>query len=247
MTNTATSILNEAQRRIGLSGRPNVYTRWYAARNGAEYLHAAWCDMKVTYDAHHAEARKAVLPKGDRAYTVWHAEDFQNAGLWKSGTTANIQRYAYPGCVVFFDWNGTNTVGAIDHVGYVVRNLGDGRLVTIEGNTSDAVKLRVRGADVIAGFGMAKYDAPKPVVVKPTTTYPYMAGTFIRKGWQDSVGVKAVQIRLNVLGYKPVLTEDGDYGTKTENMVKLFQKAHKLTMDGVVGPATWGALFQVTK
>jgi hypothetical protein len=201
--------------------------------------------MKVSYDAHHADARKAVLPKGDRAWTVAHAEDFQDAGLWKSGTTDNVIKYAYPGCVVFFDWNGTNVSGAIDHVGYVVRNLKDGRLVTVEGNTSNSVKLRVRGADVIAGFGMPKYDAPTQVVIKPTNKYPYKAGTFIQKGWQSSKGVKLVQARLNALGYRPMLMDDGDFGTKTENAVKWFQHKANVSVDGVVGPETWGKLFPV--
>lgn len=247
MTNTAASVLNEAQRRIGLSGRPNLYTRWYASRNGTEYLDAAWCNMKVSYDAHHADARKAVLLKGDRAYTVYHAEDFQDAGLWKSGTVANIDRYAYPGCVVFFDWNGTNVIGAIDHVGYVVRKLGGGRLVTVEGNTSDAVKLRVRGADVIAGFGMPKYDAPTQVVIKPTNKYPYKSTTIMQKGWQSSKGVKLVQGRLNTIGYRPMLMDDGDFGTKTELGVKWFQRKAHIEVDGMIGPETWGKLFPVTK
>lgn len=247
IANTAASVLNEAQRRIGLSGRPNVYTRWYAAAHGAEYLNASWCDMKVTYDARHSDTAKAVLPKGDRAYTVYHAEDFQNAGLWKSGTTANVIKYAYPGCVVFFDWNGTNVIGAIDHVGYVVKNLRDGRLITVEGNTADSVKLRVRGADVIAGFGTPKYDAPTPVIIKPVNAYPYMAGTYVQKGWQNSSGVRLIQGRLNTLGWRPLLTADGDFGTKTENAVKWFQRMFSLTVDGVVGPQTWGKLFPVAK
>jgi peptidoglycan hydrolase-like protein with peptidoglycan-binding domain len=243
MANTAYDVLNEASRRLGLSGRPNIYTREYAAAHGSDYLNAAWCDMKVTYDARHAGAAKSVLPKGDRAYTVYHAEDFQDAGLWKSGTSDNIIKYVYPGCVVFFDWNGTNVIGAIDHVGYAVRNLKDGRLVTVEGNTGNAVKLRVRGSDVIAGFGTPKYDAITPVVIKPTNTYPYKVGTFIRKGWQNSAGVKVAQNRLNSLGYRPKLTTDGDFGAKTEMAVEWFQRMTNLAVDGVIGPKTWGKMF----
>lgn len=244
MPNTAAAVLNEAHKHLGLSGRPNVFTRWYSRRNGTEYLTAAWCNMKVTYDAVTSGAAKAVLLRGDRAYTVYHAQDFQGAGLWRSGTVGNIIAYAYPGCVVFFDWDGTNALSRIDHVGYVVQNLKDGRLITVEGNTADSVKLRVRGADVIAGFGTPKYDTATPVVIKPVTKYPYKAGTFIQKGWQGSAGVRLAQGRFNALGYKPVLMVDGNFGTKTENAVKWFQKKNKLTVDGVIGPETWGAMFK---
>lgn len=35
---------------------------------------------------------------------------------------------------------------------------------------------------------------------------------------------------------------DGDFGIETEEAVKVFQKKYNLTVDGVVGPVTWGAL-----
>lgn len=52
--------------------------------------------------------------------------------------------------------------------------------------------------------------------------------------------VIALQHLLNVEGYK--LTIDGDFGGKTETAVKMFQKAHNLEADGIVGTQTWAAL-----
>ncbi|WP_414586664.1 peptidoglycan-binding domain-containing protein [Scytonema sp. PCC 10023] len=54
--------------------------------------------------------------------------------------------------------------------------------------------------------------------------------------------VKAVQERLNFLGYGP-LVADGIFGSKTEAAVKLFQKDKGLTVDGIVGNFTWDTLF----
>lgn len=242
MANTSSALLNEAQKHVNkVSGRPNWFTRDYAKRHGNAFLRAAWCDMFVTGVARTSGA-KAALPNGDRAYTVWHANDFAGINRWYSGTTDNVRRYAAPGDIVFFDWGGTNTRGAIDHVGIVKKNLGDGRLVTIEGNTSDAVKLRVRGSGVIAGFGQPRWTVVKP---KPIgKAWPYKRTTLMRKGWENSAGVKKVQDRLNALGYKPALVEDGDFGAKTLAAVKWFQKRERIQVDGVVGPITWGRLFK---
>ena len=52
--------------------------------------------------------------------------------------------------------------------------------------------------------------------------------------------VIALQHLLNVEGYK--LTIDGDFGAKTETAVKMYQKAHGLEDDGIVGAKTWAAL-----
>ncbi|MEO6890982.1 MAG: peptidoglycan-binding domain-containing protein [Ktedonobacteraceae bacterium] len=38
------------------------------------------------------------------------------------------------------------------------------------------------------------------------------------------------------------LTVDGIFGRDTENATKDFQVAHHLSVDGIVGPATWHAL-----
>ncbi|WP_254716576.1 CHAP domain-containing protein [Actinomadura sp. WMMB 499] len=151
------AIIAEARKSLGMSGRPNTITREYASRHGDAFLSAPWCDMAVTYWARHSGTAEAVLPAGDRAYTPWHAGDFQKIGRWHSGTTARVNA-AKPGDIVFFDWGESNTIGAIDHVGVVERVLGGGRVQTIEGNTGDACKRRVRGSGVIAGYGRPAYN-----------------------------------------------------------------------------------------
>ncbi|NIR51350.1 transglycosylase SLT domain-containing protein [candidate division KSB1 bacterium] len=58
--------------------------------------------------------------------------------------------------------------------------------------------------------------------------------------------VLRVQLRLLELGYKQVGEPDGKYGAATEGAVRAFQKDRQLTVDGIVGPITWNALFDVT-
>ncbi len=57
--------------------------------------------------------------------------------------------------------------------------------------------------------------------------------------------VKTLQILLNESGYQ--LMVDGIFGKGTEKAVKDFQQKAALTVDGVVGPATWEALRQPEK
>ena len=69
-----------------------------------------------------------------------------------------IKKHAKPGAIVFFDWGGTDEIPKIDHVGIIEKVLDDGRVQTIEGNTDDACKRRVRSASVIAGFWNPPYE-----------------------------------------------------------------------------------------
>ncbi|MEW5754747.1 MAG: TIGR02594 family protein [Pseudomonadota bacterium] len=58
--------------------------------------------------------------------------------------------------------------------------------------------------------------------------------------------VKQLQKLLNEkLKITPKLSEDGDFGKRTDAAVKQFQIAKNLGVDGVVGPKTWEALTSV--
>ena len=53
--------------------------------------------------------------------------------------------------------------------------------------------------------------------------------------------VSHLQQMLEDAGYSPGAI-DGDFGPKTEAAVRAYQEAYQLTIDGVVGPETWGQL-----
>jgi len=149
----------------------NYITAWYGM-NGQP-----WCDMTVTYAAWHSGNQSPVCFGGKYAYTVAHAQAFKDRGLWHVGASG-IRR----GDIVFFDWNFTNQLGAIDHVGVVTGTSGTA-VLTIEGNIENACRRKVRYEDTIAGYGRPNYvgvpstpppappGVPSPYVAFPGTAY----------------------------------------------------------------------------
>lgn len=226
---TATAMIRQMRGLLGLTEHPagsnhNKVTTYYG-------YDAAWCDMTLWYAANHSDNVEAVFPGGKTAYTVRHAEDFKNAGRWHTDT-AGIRA----GDVVFYDWGGSNKLARIDHVG-IVEYVAGGAVHTIEGNTGDACRRRVRDHSTIAGYGRPAYDRPKPSA-KPKT----VIARYLRKHHPMLHGadVKAVQRKVDA-------TTDGWFGPKTDHAVRAFQRSKKLTIDGVVGPKTVKALGFVWK
>lgn len=245
---TAASMLAAARWDLGLAGRPNRVTREYAARHGGAFLRAPWCNMSVTHWARESGNTAAVLPDGDRAYTVWHAQDGQRLGRWYAGTATNIRAHARPGAIVFFDWAGTDQVGAIDHVGVVELVLDDGRVQTIEGNTADACKRRVRGPSVIAGFWNPPYEK------SPASTRPKPPTTWLEELVKDlpllKVGAKGTAVKRafylltsHGFGLDPEVFDDMEYTPAMGVKVAAFQKAKGKKVDKQIGRQTWAALI----
>ena len=90
--------------------------------------------------------------------------------------------------------------------------------------------------------------ASVPVAAKKTKKMAALKMFYIGEGYEYSPGVvKTVQRILNDVSYKgkdgKPLTVDGIYGVNTDYAVRAFQKKHSLTVDGVVGPATWKPLI----
>jgi hypothetical protein len=229
-----------AERSLGLTGRPNAITRWYAGRNGAYFLRAAWCNQSITYWAHQSGNASAVCFGRDYAYTVWHAQRFRQAGDWHVDI-AGIRR----GDIVFFDWGGSNRIGAIDHVGLVTGVRG-AVVFTIEGNTSDGCRRRARYATNIVGYGRPVYAATgaRPALAAARSKAPADAAPpgrpVLRRG-SAGLPVRQLQLCLNAV-QKSRLTADGDFGPRTQAAVQAFQRGARLLADGEYGMRTAGAL-----
>jgi Putative peptidoglycan binding domain len=87
-----------------------------------------------------------------------------------------------------------------------------------------------------AGWGAISVGAGNLTNVTPTTSTPILK--------LGSVGDPVVwaQEHLATAGYTTAI--DGDYGSSTQSAIESFQTAQGLTVDGIVGPATWAALLR---
>lgn len=76
---------------------------------------------------------------------------------------------------------------------------------------------------------MAGTLSPWPLLKKGATNHP----------------VATLQYLLRARG--GAVTVDGDFGPTTDAAVRTFQQQATLTVDGVVGPKTWGALIVIVR
>lgn len=235
MGNQMKALIGLREQPMGSNHAPPV-TTWYGLGN------AAWCDEAISYAAAHSDNLATV--GGKFAYTVAHAARFKAMGRWHYGTSG-----IRPGDIVFFQWEGgTKSISRIDHVGWVywVHN---GSVYTVEGNRGDVCK-RMKyplGSAYITGYGRPAFKAEggKPAPAKPKVSAPKYPGTIlkVKSPYITGHGTAYVQAELNRRGYSPKLAVDRVYGPKTAAQVKKYQKQHKLTVDGEVGPKTWASMF----
>lgn len=219
-----TTTLNEARSHLGMHGRPNSATRWYADRHGREYLDASWCDEYVSWVGSRVGLGKKI---GEFAYCPSHVNWFKAKGLW--GRSPRV------GAVVFFDWDRDKVA---DHIGFVEAVYRD-KIVTIEGNTGDAVRRRVRYPSQVLGYGYPPY-ASSP---SQGSSDPY-GDTLYRKG-SSGTAVRRFQQALIKAGFKlPKYGADGKFGLETEKAVRAFQSKNHLEVDGVIGPNTRKVLLK---
>ena len=115
--------LMAARAEIGTIEGPKDNETKYGAFTKANFL--PWCGSFVMWCANEVGLK---IP--NVVSTTDGAQKFQGTGRWANAETAKPA----PGDLAFFDFaEGGNP---IDHVGIVVRDNGDGTIVTIEGNTS---------------------------------------------------------------------------------------------------------------
>ena len=216
---------------VGTHEGPNNKTKYgdemHAIQPGNMDKNAPWCDcwfdwciLKLCeYFGYGADMARKVLCGDFDDYTYASVALYKKAGRWFDSPQRGDQ--------IFFGGQG--------HTGGVVSVYG-GTENTIEGNKGDEVR---RCSYSVNSPSIIGYGRPKYYLLTGKITAADMP--LVKKG-SSGDAVKKLQQTLNGKGYK--LTEDGDFGNKTEAAVKAFQKANGLEVDGEVGPMTWGVLIK---
>lgn len=145
-----------AMKQIGVSGRPNTYTRWYAASGYGKtyaakyhispsgYLTANWCAEFLAWLAGHS----GLTVPGD-ALASGMATQFRAKG--------RFNRIPRVGDFVFYDWSAPRTLPGVGHAGLVVAVGKNGSFTAIEGNNGNAVRKVTRSSVSVVGFGHPNY------------------------------------------------------------------------------------------
>jgi len=157
--------LEVAQAEVGTAEGPKENETKYGKFTKMDFQ--PWCGSFVMW-----VAKQAGLKIPNCVYTPAGKSSFQGLGTWSNAATANPK----PGDIVFFDFAPGGA--AVEHVGIVVKDNGDGTVTTIEGNTSSEKKktgsqanggevaIRVRAfkeknkrglSPFIVGFGTPKF------------------------------------------------------------------------------------------
>lgn len=247
------SLVAHARTQLGYVERPVNRTK-YGRQFGLDGVF--WC-MQFVWACFHNSGNRGLVPKTASTRALFAAAKRADRGLTLLPKTATPM----PGDLVEFDMGGPKPV---NHIGIVERVLPGGRFVSIEGNTGGRGPDGERNGGMVARknrdrrhvvsfvrprFAPVKSRAVSSAVSSAVSGPPRFPGTIIKAGSKGRV-VKQIQARLNVIGKGrhavlggARLAVDGDFGPKTDKVVKAFQRRCGLEVDGEVGPNTWKRLF----
>lgn len=212
------------------------FGQWYEDHKpAAGFAIGAWCQMLISWAADKAGIPQTVIPR--MAYTPAAATWFKARGRW--GQTPRL--YA----LVFYDWGGSHNINAIDHVGIVIAVLSDGRIRTLEGNTSNQLQEHTRSLVGVAGFGYPDYTAAAAAAT--TWTEDLVQQLPLVKPGAKGVMPKRIFYLIMACGYgddlDPKVMDPTSYSPKVVAAVKRLQGDRKLKRDGEVGEKTWPELL----
>ena len=252
---TRALLLEVIQKEVGTIEGPKDNETKYGAFTKANFL--PWCGSFVMWSANQAGIK---VP--NTVYTPAGVDGFKKLKKWVPVKGNKPEA----GWVVYFDFPGGRD---IDHVGWVLKDNGDGTCITIEGNTTAdgkkgsqsnggecVKKVRAYGPNkkglpvFIAGYGAVDYPDADSAPVKTLEEKKVALAEVAKSQGVDVPAVKlfkAIKKGSKGQGVKNVqtalkLTADGDFGPGTEKAVKSFQTKEGLKATGIVDEETWRRL-----
>ena len=139
-------------------------------------------------------------------------------------------------------------IGANGNAELVVRHAD---YATPHGRKTDAYGITTADLQKLVTLINAQVGQPAPVPVEQDTR----AAAFLRgilaaaesrpvlRSGDSGVWVNDLQTALNAIYGRDIATVDGRFGPATQRAVQAFQRSHGLTVDGIVGVATWCQLL----
>ena len=131
-------------------------------------------------------------------------------------------------------------IGIVDRIDATVMRV-------VNGNVGDEVCYStVRIDQVLPGGFVWPAGIPLSDEARAAATAPASAalGDRVLRRQDEGDDIVELQRGLTRIGMKPTLTGTGYFGLETLKAVKAFQSSRGLTVDGIVGPVTSGALAQ---
>ena len=248
MSNQIDQIIKTAAGEIGTKEFPygsntvKYNTEYYNSKvSGNNY---PWCCVFVWWVFNTCGLSTLFYGGKKTAYCPTVETHFKSIGRWYT----NGKR----GDLVLFDFNGEDKAG---HIGIVECLNADGTYTVIEGNTSissddkgGCVMRRVRNKSQIRGFARPAYDTKEieqVVTTKKKEGLTVDVTLSVLKKGASGKQVKTLQKLLISYDFScGTYGVDGEFGSGTQKAVKAFQKANKLTVDGIVGVNTWNKLLK---
>ena len=231
----------------------NKYAPKWTDAGGWNAQNQPWCDVFV--DCCFIEcfgldiaSRLTYQPRGGfSALCSASAQFYKNNGAYYSSPEVGDQ--------VFF-----NVSGGINHTG-IVTKVGGGIIETVEGNSSDSVRINAYavGSSYINGFGRPNWsifssnDTDSVTTGENTEpsapaaddkTFAITASVPLLLMGDRGSWVRILQIRLMDKGQKlPRWGADGDFGSETQGALERFQKGAGLTVNSKADEPTWAKLL----
>lgn len=201
---------------------------YYQAINAHDYeqAYASWDNQ--------GQASRQSLAEFSRGYANTKSVVVEITGTGRTEGAAGSSYVTLPVTLTV-----TTTSGQTQRFGgtYVLRKIND------EVRTPVADRgWRIYSADIAQLTGARPTPSPSGAKASSMLSSYSRANTPLLQNGSRGQAVKDIQSELKVLKLYSS-NVDGDFGPMTRQAVVQFQRQHRLTADGVVGPATWAALI----